>query len=119
MVFSVMKIFIPPERRPEATKLLSTLAGRLEIIPGFLGSWIQERNSPCSYIVYAEQWKSEEAIHEHIRSLLYRRVLEVIEFSTRAPEIVFYYVSHTEGMGLIQSLRSPSVAPGVESKVAT
>jgi len=105
MVFSVMKIFLPAERRGEAAQMLRTMQERLQISTDHLGSWIHELDYPCPHILYAEQWKSEEAIYEHIRSSLYRRVLAVIDFSTRAPEVSFYFVSHTKGMELIQALR--------------
>jgi hypothetical protein len=101
-----MKLFIPAERRTEAVAMLTTMQGRLEICSDFLGSWIQERSLPCSQVIYSEHWNSEKALFSHIRSALYRRVLAVIEFSTRPPEISFYFVSHTRGMELIQSLRS-------------
>lgn len=106
MVFSIMKLYIPVERRKEAMQILRSIPGRLEIYNEFLGSWIQERDDPCSHILYAEQWKSEDAINEHIRSPLYRRILQVMEFSTRTPEIGFYFISHTKGMDLIESLRT-------------
>jgi len=106
VVVSIMKLFIPAERRTEAAAMLNTMQGRLEICSDFLGSSIQERNLPCSHIVYSEHWNSEKALFSHIRSALYRRVLAVIEFSSRPPEISFYFVSHTRGMELIQSLRS-------------
>jgi hypothetical protein len=69
MVFSVMKLFIPAERRAEAVEILAKMHGRLEIYTDHLGSWIQERDHPCSDIVYIEHWKSEEAIFDHIRRL--------------------------------------------------
>jgi len=105
VVFSIMKFFVPFERRIEAVELLRSMHGRLEIIPECKGFWIEQRESPCSHILYAEQWQSEEAIYEHIRSALYRRVLAVIELSRQAPEINLYFISQIKGMELIQELR--------------
>src|SRR5438045_6261274 len=93
VVFSIMKIFVPAERRGEAVEMLRGIQGRLEICAEHLGSSIQDRNQPNSHILYAEQWATEEALYEHIRSFLYRRVLAVIELSNRTPEVSFYFVS--------------------------
>jgi hypothetical protein len=106
-----MKFFIPAERREEAVTMLRTMQGRLEICSDYMGSWIQERKHPCSQIIYSEHWNSDKALFSHIRSSLYRRVLAVIEFSTRAPEISFYFVSHIKGMELIEALRSEAPTP--------
>ena len=100
-----MKLFIPAERRAEAVEILTTLQGRLEISSEYLGSWIQERDYPCSHIVYIEHWKSAEAIYSHIRSSLYRRILTVIDFSSREPEVNFYFGSEPKGMELVKALR--------------
>ncbi len=100
-----MKFFIPTKQRALAVEILRNMQERLEIANDYLGSWIQERDCPCSHIVYAEHWRSEAGIYEHIRSSLYRRVLAVIELSCRSPEVTFYFVSHKKGMELIEELR--------------
>ena len=103
-----MKLFIPAELRAEAVKMLCSMQGILEISRDYLGSWVQERDHPCPYILYIEHWRTEEAMHNHIRSSLYRRVLAVIEFSTRAPEVNFYLDSQPEGLKLVELLRHES-----------
>jgi len=108
MVFSVMKLFIPVERRAEAVEILTKIQGRLEICTDHLGSWIQERDHPCSHIVYIEHWKSEESIFNHIRSSLYRGVLAVIELSSQTPEVNYFFDSQPEGMKLIEVIRQES-----------
>lgn len=100
-----MKFFIPAERIVQAREILQTIQQRLQLSSDHCGSWIQQREHPYPHILYAEQWMSDEAIYGHIRSSLYRRVLAVIELSSQAPEISFYFVSHTKGMDLIQALR--------------
>jgi hypothetical protein len=60
--------------------------------------------------MYVEQWGSEEALDEHIRSDLYRRVLAAMELSKQSPEIKFHYVTETKGFEMVESLRSDSRA---------
>lgn len=58
-----------------------------------------------NHIRYAEQWESEEALHDHIRSDLYRRVLAAMELSKQQPEVTFYYCSQSKGLELIEAAR--------------
>jgi quinol monooxygenase YgiN len=101
----MMKLFIPAERHGQAMEILESIQQRLQLSPEHCSSWIQAREQPYPHIVYAEQWKSKDAIYEHIRSPLYRRILAIIELSTKAPEVSFYFISHAMGMELIHALR--------------
>ena len=77
-------------------------------MPGCFGCWLSEEDHVHNYIRYAELWDSEEALTDHIRSDLYRRVLAAMEFSKRPPEITFHYTAHTKGFELIEAIRGPS-----------
>ncbi len=73
--------------------------------PDCLGCWLYDKDELHDHIRYAEQWATETALHEHLRSDLYRRILAVIELSSRPPDVRFHYVSRTKGMELIEALR--------------
>jgi quinol monooxygenase YgiN len=57
-------------------------------------------------IGYAEQWDSEEALRDHVRSDLYRRVLAAMELSRKPPEVSFHFTSDTKGLELIEAMRA-------------
>jgi quinol monooxygenase YgiN len=98
-------MFVPPSRRGEVVEMLRLVQGRLEITPDCLGCWLQEGEYPSPHVLYAEQWKSEEAFEEHVRSAVYRRILAAMELSTKAPEVGFHSVATTRGMEWLQTLR--------------
>jgi hypothetical protein len=81
-------------------------------IPGCLGCWISENDALDDRIHYAEQWESEAALDQHIRSDLYRRVLAAIDLSRQTPEVTIYQTIKTAGFELIQALRAPPERPG-------
>ncbi len=54
---------------------------------------------------HAEQWETEEALNDHIRSDLYPRVLAAIELSRRQPEVKFCSGSESTGLELIETAR--------------
>ncbi len=52
-----------------------------------------------------ECWDSEEEFERHIRSDMYRRVLEAMELSQVPPDLKFHHVADTRGMDLVEALR--------------
>ncbi len=86
-------------------EILSSVQDLTRLLPGCVGCCLSEEAYLDNHIRYAEQWESEEALNEHIRSELYRRVLAAMELSRREPEVRFYYTSEAKGFELIESLR--------------
>ncbi len=78
---------------------------------GCLGCWVSEEDSLHNHVRYAEQWESEEALHDHIRSDLYRRVLAAMELSRQEPEVRFFYCSETKGLEVIEAARREATMP--------
>jgi quinol monooxygenase YgiN len=95
-------------------EVLRSVLGPTEAQPGCLSCRIYEQAGPDQATVICGHWESEKALHEHIRSDLYLRVLAASEFSRQPPEFCFHHVSRTQGMDLIHQLREGSVeqAPG-------
>jgi quinol monooxygenase YgiN len=110
VVFAVLKLFIAPSHRADVLEMLRSMQGRIELCYGYLGTWLHEGDLPSYHILYAEQWDSEEALQQHIRSPIYRRVLAAIDLSIKPPEVSFHFVSHSKGLELIQTLRTSPTA---------
>jgi len=78
---------------------------------GCVGCWLSEEEHEVNHVRYTEQWESEEALHEHIRSELYRRILAALELSKHQPEVTFYFCSEAKGLEVIEAARqNPSPA---------
>jgi hypothetical protein len=56
-------------------------------------------------VLFVERWDTEVDFERHVRSELYRRILDAVEFSRSSPEITFDYASKTRGIDLIEDLR--------------
>ncbi len=93
------------KQRAQVIELLSSIQDLTRPCPGCVGSWVSEEDFPHNHIRYAEQWESEEALYQHIRSELYRRLLEAMELSKKPPEVTFYYCSNTKGLELVVAAR--------------
>jgi len=108
VVFSIVKICPAPKQRNQAIEILRSVQDLTRPSPGCLGCWLSDEDPLHNNIRYAEQWESEEALHDHIRSHLYLRLLAALELSKQLPEVTFYYTAATKGFELIETLRGRS-----------
>jgi len=105
VVFSIISLFPSPRKRAEAVEILRTVQDFTRPVPGCLGCWVSDDDFLHDQLRYAEQWETEEALHEHIRYDMYARVLAAMELSKQAPEVQFYFCSERKGLELVESLR--------------
>jgi quinol monooxygenase YgiN len=70
---------------------------------GFISSAVYCSSQEEDSILYIEKWRTREALHRHIRSPLYIRVLTVMDLSKKTPEISF--CESEEGFDLVHELR--------------
>lgn len=105
MVFSIISLFPAPKHKAQVIELLRSVHDLVRPSPGCAGCWLAEEDVLQNRIQYAEQWESEEALLEHIRSDLYRRLLAAMELSRRQPEVKFYYCAEAKGLEVIEAAR--------------
>jgi quinol monooxygenase YgiN len=105
VVFSIIRLFPTAKQHGQVVEIMRSVQDLTRPLPGCLGCWLSEQDYLHNHIRYAEQWESEEALHEHIRSELYRRVLAAMELSRQSPEVKFYYASEEKGFELIETIR--------------
>ncbi len=105
MVFAVIKLIPQPHKRNELLEILRYVEDRALDKPGCLGCGAYEATDGSAEILYEEQWRSSKDLDAHIRSGLYRSVLNAIELAREEPQISFHEVSQTRSMELIQELR--------------
>jgi len=95
-----------PAQHVEALELLRSIRGPTQAHPGCIACGIYQEDDGDHSILLFEEWSSLGALHEHVRSELYRRVLAALELATQPPEVCVRHVSTTEGFDLIQKLRN-------------
>jgi quinol monooxygenase YgiN len=114
MVISILKILPLPGNRDAVLDILRSVIDLIMGQPGCLGCACYEEHDGSRAVLYVEQWASKEALHRHIRSNLYRRVISVMELADKAPEIRFFEVAQPMGMELIETLRANALVPGAQ-----
>jgi quinol monooxygenase YgiN len=108
MVISTLRIVPPPKQRSEVLEILLSVLGSTEIQPGCLICCVYEEKGPKRAAVFCAHWETEAALHQHLCSDFYRRLLVACELSNRPPEVCFHHVSATEGTDLVERLRGRS-----------
>ena len=60
-------------------------------------------------IVFEQMWVDRRSLTRHIRSDVYRDVLQVVEMSESQPVIQYLTISKTEGLELIEAVKREPV----------
>jgi|SRR6185369_14909052 quinol monooxygenase YgiN len=111
VVISTFRLFPSREERRHLLTILRSVQGPIKAQPHNQCCRVYEEDGFDGAVLYMERWDSEPEFERHVRSEAYRRILAVIEFSRKPPEIVFDYVTTSRGMDLIEALRGESNQP--------
>jgi quinol monooxygenase YgiN len=106
VILSTIRMTIPPQKRPEALKILGSVAEQCRYDPGCLSCHIYEDLQEKNVLIFTEVWKADEDLDFHIRSDEYRNLLLVLEMSLKQPEIRFDMISKSTGIETIKKSRS-------------
>ncbi len=107
MYLALIKIYPAAEMEPVIIDVLESLQGPNAANADCLDCTItvgtdEERKVIC----YTERWRSREALDRHLRSPMYRRVLEVMESSQLPPVALFYETNDVGGLELVELART-------------
>jgi quinol monooxygenase YgiN len=96
---------IPPNKRVEAQKILTSVAERTRIEPGCISCRIYQDVANKHVLMMDESWANKEDLERHLRSDDYFNVLLVIEMASERPEIRFDTISRSTGVDTIRKAR--------------
>jgi quinol monooxygenase YgiN len=105
MIISQLIIKPPSSKKNEALDLLQYVLEPTRVAPGCLFCSLYEE-SGSDEILYLERWRSREELYEHIKSSSYITVLTAMELSAVTPKVTVIEALETDGMKLINELRS-------------
>jgi quinol monooxygenase YgiN len=101
---TVLKMRVLPGKQRDVLEILESvkedLVGREDCACG-----IYKQHGDEDTILYIEFWMKKEAMYHHLRSDLYRRILNVMELASETPDIRFHELEKTEGIELVFNLR--------------
>jgi quinol monooxygenase YgiN len=106
MVVGTIRFLPPSDRRASVIEVLRSVQGPVRAQPGCIACDIYDEQGPDSAVVFIERWDGEAALEAHLRSEFYRRVLAAVELSGGPPDVRFEHVSASQGIELVERLRS-------------
>jgi quinol monooxygenase YgiN len=106
MIISSLIIVTPPDSGRQIQRAFRSLLSFARLQAGCLACNVYQDLENPDTIVMEEKWQTAKDLHRYIRSERYRKVLELMELSTIAPEINFCHVETIEGLELIEFIRS-------------
>ena len=105
MVIATLRMVVPPEKQADALRTLRMVMGPTRAQLRCISCQLYQNVEDARLVSFVQEWESQEALNDHIRSDDYRKVLAVMELASEKPEIRFITASHTAGMELIERLR--------------
>jgi quinol monooxygenase YgiN len=106
MILSTIRMIIPRNNRAEALKILSVIAEQCrDKNLGCIRCHIYEDLEEPNALIIQEAWRTDKDLDVHIRSDEYRKLLLLLEMSSRQPEIQFDTISNSTGIETIERAR--------------
>ena len=92
------------ESREELLRTLRSVVGPVRGTAGCLRCNLLEDVQDPTEVVFVEDWRSEEAFVRHIRTDVFRRVLQGMDLAAEPPEVRIKSVSGVGGMERLREL---------------
>ena len=105
MIVSTVRMTIPPRKRAEAMKILSSMAEQCWGCHGCIHSHLYEDLQEKNVLMLEVVWRADEYLSLHIRSDEYRNLLMVLKMLLQQPEIRFDTIAHSTGIETIEKAR--------------
>ena len=106
VITGTIRFLPPPDRRADVLEILRSVQGSVRTQPGCAAFDIYAEQGPESAVLLVERWETDDALEAHLRSEIYRSILCAIELAGARTEIRFEHVSASQGMELIERLRT-------------
>ena len=104
MIRAEMKVIASESRVEEILRTLKWLMGQLEAEPGLVEADLY-RSLDGDEVVLIQRWRTREDLFQYLRSDELLRLLEVMDLSTRSPQLHFETVSERQGLELVEAVR--------------
>jgi len=105
MNLAIFKIYPRSGQAPGVIDVLESMKVALASIADCQGCTVAFEADEDETVIYTERWRSREALESHLRSPIFLRVLEAMEFSRKAPKMEFFTVSEVGGLEVIEMAR--------------
>ena len=89
MVTAILRVVVPASKRMETIQALRSLRGPTEAYPDCRQCSVYQCLNDDNRLVLVQEWATQAALNQYLRSDLYRTILAVMETASEPPEMRF------------------------------
>ena len=105
MEMVTLRISVPRHVTTHVIDLFESYRGPVSVKAGCRSVQLYSLFSDPGEFMLIEEWGSPAALHDHIRSDDFRKVLALMDLAAKAPDLKFHRVSSAKGFALVAELR--------------
>ncbi len=105
LITATLRLTTAQNTRQEIVSLLRSLIEPTRVESGCISCGLYADLQDPDSIVWVEEWSTEDALENHLRSTQYKKILAALEMSEERPDVRFNTVARTSGMQLIEKAR--------------
>ncbi len=107
MFVATLRFTIQPEKKVDAITVLTALCSQADALPGcqLCRLYSNIGLDDCDdELLLIERWSTKANLEKHILSPVFQQLIEFLDFTTSPPELLFYNVSETAGIEMVEDL---------------
>ena len=104
-IHATIRMLLPAGQRKEALIIIRSMIERIKLEEGCISCRLYQDVLEKRALMLEEMWAGETALHKHLRSADFRKVLLVVEMAREPPEIRFDLISSSTGLNTIVEVR--------------
>jgi len=105
MLIVILRLSVPPHTTSHVIDLFESYRGPVSVQPGCRSIHLYSHFAKSGDFMLIEEWNSPDALHSHVRSDDFRKVLALMDLAATAPDLSFLTVSSAGGFDLVAELR--------------
>ncbi|WP_419658820.1 putative antibiotic biosynthesis monooxygenase [Desulfosarcina variabilis str. Montpellier] len=107
MYVATLRFSVQPEKMADTITVLTALCSQTSVLAGCRFCKVYSNISMPEgddEILLIERWDTKENMERHILSPIFHQLIEIMDFSTAPPELLFQQVSKTSGVDMVEEL---------------
>jgi len=110
MIHSIIRLNLGLKNQPEALRILHLIAERTRSKTGCSRCAVYRSLEDDTLILMEQLWRSQNDLHDYLRSKDYQNLLLVIEMAQSEPELEFNTIISSDGIDAVKRARTAKIS---------
>jgi quinol monooxygenase YgiN len=107
MYVATLRFSVPPEKKADAIAVLRSLCSQADAMPGCQLCRLYDNvglDDGDDELLLIERWTTKGNMEKHILSPVFQQLIEILDFASAPPELMFHRIAATAGIELVEDL---------------